>query len=90
VFRSLKHIYVQAIDDVHAKTLATASTLSKDFDQKMKGEKKVDEAKEVGRLIAQRLKALGINKIVFDRGRFLYHGRVKALAEAVRENGLKF
>jgi len=56
----------------------------------MKGEKKVDEAKEVGRLIAQRLKALGINKIVFDRGRFLYHGRVKALAEAVRENGLKF
>ena len=90
VFRSTKHIYAQAINDTQASTLATASTLCKDLAEKIKGKKKTDVAKEVGRLIAERLKALGVDKVIFDRGRFLYHGRVKALAEAARENGLKF
>jgi large subunit ribosomal protein L18 len=90
VFRSTKHIYAQAINDTQASTLATASTLCKDLAEKIKGKKKTDVAKEVGRLIAERLKALGVDKVIFDRGRFLYHGRVKALADAARENGLKF
>ena len=90
VFRSDKHIYVQAINDTQASTLATASTLCKELAKKIKDKKKVDVAKEVGKLIAERLKAKGIEKVVFDRGRFLYHGRIKALAEAARESGLKF
>ncbi|KUG22745.1 lsu ribosomal protein l18p (l5e) [hydrocarbon metagenome] len=90
VFRSEKHIYVQAINDTKASTLATASTLCKELASRIKGKKKVEVAKEVGKLIAERLKAQGIDKVVFDRGRFLYHGRVKALADAARENGLKF
>jgi large subunit ribosomal protein L18 len=90
VFRSEKHIYAQAINDTKASTLATASTLCEELSSKIKGKKKVEVAKEVGKLIAERLKALGIDKVVFDRGRFLYHGRVKALADAARENGLKF
>jgi large subunit ribosomal protein L18 len=90
VFRSDRHIYVQAINDVKANTVATASTLSKELAKTMTGKKKADVAREVGKLIAERLKALGIEKVVFDRGRFLYHGRVKALADAARENGLKF
>lgn len=90
VFRSDRHIYVQAINDVQAVTVATASTLSKELAGKMKDKKKVDVARDVGRLIAEQLKARGIHQVVFDRGRFLYHGRVKALAEAARESGLKF
>ena len=90
VFRSDKHIYVQAINDTKASTVATASTLCEELAEKIKGKKKVDVAKEVGKLIAKRLQSLGVDKVVFDRGRFLYHGRVKALAEAARENGLKF
>jgi len=90
VFRSDKHIYAQAINDSRGTTLATASTLCKDLSQQIKGKKKTEVAKEVGKLIAVRLQALGIDKIVFDRGRFLYHGRVKSLAEGARENGLKF
>ena len=90
VFRSDKHIYVQAINDTQASTLATASTLCKELAKNIKGKKKVEVAKEVGKLIAARLKVLGVDKVVFDRGRFLYHGRVKALADAARENGLKF
>jgi len=90
VFRSDKHIYVQAINDAQASTLATASTLCKELASKIKGKKKVDVAKEVGKLIAIRLQSLGVDKVVFDRGSFLYHGRVKALADAARENGLKF
>jgi large subunit ribosomal protein L18 len=90
VFRSDNHIYVQAINDTQASTLATASTLCKELADKIKDKKKVDVAKEVGKLIAERLKAKGIEKVVFDRGRFLYHGRVKALADAARESGLKF
>ena len=90
VFRSDRHIYAQAINDVQGTTLATASTLCKDLTQSIKGKKKVEVAREVGKLIATRLQALGVDKIVFDRGRFLYHGRVKALADGARENGLKF
>jgi large subunit ribosomal protein L18 len=90
VFRSDSHIYVQAINDAQGSTIATASTLSKELAGKMKGKKKVDVAKEVGKLIATNLQSLGVDKVVFDRGRFLYHGRVKALADAARENGLKF
>jgi len=90
VFRSDKHIYVQAVDDVQAKTLTTASTLCKEAVEKIRGKKKTDAAEEVGKLIAQRLFSIGVNKVVFDRGRFLYHGRVKALAEAARNSGLKF
>jgi len=90
VFRSDKHIYAQVINDVHGTTIATASTLSKELAGKLGGKKKVDVAREVGKLIAERLQTLGVEKVVFDRGRFLYHGRVKALADAARENGLKF
>lgn len=90
VFRTDKHIYVQAIDDAQAKTLATASTLCKEAADKINSKKKTDAAGEVGKLIAQRLISIGIDKVVFDRGRFLYHGRVKALAEAARNSGLKF
>lgn len=90
VFRSDKHIYVQAINDTTANTLATASTLCKELAKNIKDKKKTDVAREVGKLIAERLKGRGIDKVVFDRGRFLYHGRVKALAEAARESGLKF
>ncbi len=90
VFRSAKHIYAQAINDVQGSTLATASTLSKDIAETIKGKKKEDVAKEVGKLIASNLKSIGVDKVVFDRGRFLYHGRIKALADAARENGLKF
>jgi len=90
VFRSDKHIYVQVINDTQGTTMAAASTLSKELAGKLKGIKKVDVAREVGKLIAARLQVQGIDKVVFDRGRFLYHGRVKALAEAARENGLKF
>lgn len=90
VFRSDKHIYAQAINDVQGTTLAAASTLSKELSSKIKGKKKAEVAGEVGKLIASRLQALGVDKVIFDRGRFLYHGRVKALADGARENGLKF
>jgi len=90
IFRSDKHIYAQVINDAEGRTLATASTLSKELAGKLKGTKKVDVAREVGKLIAARLQTIGVEKVVFDRGRFLYHGRVKALADAARENGLKF
>lgn len=90
VFRSDRHIYAQAINDAQGSTLTTASTLCKELAKKIKDMKKVEIAKEVGKLIATRLQTLGVDKVVFDRGRFLYHGRVKALAEGARENGLKF
>ncbi|MFO7568941.1 MAG: 50S ribosomal protein L18 [Smithellaceae bacterium] len=90
VFRSDRHIYAQVINDDQGTTIATASTLSKELAGKLTGKKKVDVAREVGRLIADQLKTLGVEKVVFDRGRFLYHGRVKALADAARENGLQF
>lgn len=90
VFRSLKHVYVQAVDDRHGRTLASASTLDPELRGKLRTGGNVDAARAVGALIAQRLKGMGIETVVFDRGGYLYHGRVKALAEAAREGGLKF
>lgn len=90
VFRSASHIYVQAVADDVGRTIAEASTLSKELTDSLKGLKKVDAAKTVGRLVAKRLIDAGIEGCVFDRGRFLYHGRVKALAEGAREAGLVF
>jgi large subunit ribosomal protein L18 len=109
VYRSLNHIYVQVIDDLHGKTLVSASTAE---GQKAKGKKaegkkaedhedegkkaqrpsggNVASAKAVGKAIAERAKAQGVTKVVFDRGGYIYHGRVKALADAAREAGLKF
>jgi large subunit ribosomal protein L18 len=89
VFRSSKHIYVQAIDDSNGSTVATASTLSAGVKGAVEGTK-VDEAKAVGTAIAKALKEKGIEQVIFDRNGYLYHGRVKALAEGAREAGLKF
>jgi len=88
VFRSAKNIYVQAIDDVQQKTLASASTKEKDFTLPNGGN--CAAAKEVGKLIAERLQASNIQDVVFDRNGFIYHGRIKDLAQAAREAGLKF
>ncbi len=90
VFRSTKHIFVQVIDDSKGHTLAAASTLDKDIRAQAKELSKVEEAKRVGKLIAERAQAAGIKQVVFDRGGFRYHGRVKALADASREAGLEF
>ena len=90
VHRTGKQIYAQIICDIQGKTLAAASTLEKTLKEKLKSGANKDAASEVGRLVAQRAKKAGIEKIVFDRGRYLYHGRVKALAEGAREGGLKF
>ena len=90
VFRSAKHIYAQVIDDVDGKTLAHASTLSKDVRGPASDATKSDAAKMVGKAIAAALIAKGITKVVFDRNGYLYHGRVRALADAAREAGLKF
>jgi large subunit ribosomal protein L18 len=90
VFRSLKHISVQAIDDERGHTLASASTLERHLREALKSGGNIEAARAVGGLIAERLKALGIETVVFDRGGYLYHGRVKALAEAARAGGLKF
>ena len=87
VFRSAKHIYAQIIDDVNGVTLASASSLAKDLD--VNGGN-VEGAKKVGELIAKAAADKGIKDVVFDRGGYLYHGRVQALAEAARENGLNF
>ncbi|MCG1010403.1 50S ribosomal protein L18 [Salinicoccus sp. ID82-1] len=88
VYRSNKHIYAQLIDDSQKVTLASASTQDSDFNSNIGSN--VDAAAEVGTLIAKRAKDKGIESVVFDRGGYLYHGRVKALAEAARENGLQF
>lgn len=90
VFRSSGHIYVQAIADDVGRTLAEASTMSRDLRGTVGGMKKMEAAREVGKEVARRLLAKGVKEVVFDRGRFLYHGRVKALAEAARESGLQF
>lgn len=89
VFRSEKHIYAQIINDVEGVTLCTASTVDPDLRGKVKGTN-IEGAKQVGALIAQRAQAKGIKKVVFDRGGYLYHGRVAALAAAAREAGLEF
>jgi large subunit ribosomal protein L18 len=90
VFRSAKHVYAQVIDDASGKTLAHASTLSKELKGKLEGLKKSDEAKAVGKLIAELCKTKKIDKVVFDRNGYIYHGRIKALADAAREAGLQF
>ena len=90
VFRSCKHIYAQIVDDGKGQTLAAASTLSGELKDQMSGLKKIDAAKAVGKLLAAKAKAQGIDKVVFDRNGFLYHGRVKAVADSCRENGLDF
>ncbi|MCG3139796.1 MAG: 50S ribosomal protein L18 [Anaerolineae bacterium] len=90
VFRSSKHIFAQVIDDSRGHTLAAASTLDADIRAQAKELNKVEEAKRVGKLVAERAQAAGIKKVVFDRGGFRYHGRVKALADASREAGLEF
>lgn len=88
VFRSTKHIYAQIIDDLAGRTLASASTREADFKGSYAGN--AEAAKKIGALIASRAKEAGIESVVFDRGGHRYHGRVKALAEAAREGGLKF
>jgi large subunit ribosomal protein L18 len=89
VYRSLQHIYVQVIDDLSGKTLVSASTAEgKKEDRRTGGN--VASAKTVGKIIAERAQAKGVTKVVFDRGGYLYHGRVKALADAAREAGLQF
>ncbi len=90
VFRSNQHIYAQVIDDVNGHTIVAASTLDTGLRPQLDGTSKVEEAKLVGRLVAERAREAGIDKVVFDRGGYLYHGRVKALAEAARETGLEF
>jgi large subunit ribosomal protein L18 len=90
VFRSSKHIYAQVVDDVAGKTVAHASTLSRDVRTDLSEANKSGAAKKVGAAIAKVLLATGIDKVVFDRNGYLYHGRVRALADAAREAGLKF
>lgn len=90
VFRSSRHIYVQAIADDVSQTLAFASTLSKELKGNLGGLNKSQAAREVGKLLAKKLTSQNVSSAVFDRGRFLYHGRVKALAEGARETGLTF
>ena len=86
VYRSLNHIYAQVIDDTKGETLVSASTLA----LKLKTGGNVSSAKEIGKAVAEKAVAQGIKRVVFDRGGFLYHGRIKALAEAAREAGLEF
>jgi large subunit ribosomal protein L18 len=90
VHRSSKHIYAQVIDDVKGATVAAASSLEKAMRERLKTGADVEAAKAVGKLVAERAIANGIKNVVFDRGRYLFHGRVKALADAAREGGLSF
>jgi large subunit ribosomal protein L18 len=90
VHRSSKNIYAQVIDDVTGRTMAAASSLDKDLKAKLKTGADKAAASEVGKLVAARAKAAGIETVVFDRGGFMYHGRIQALAEAAREGGLHF
>lgn len=90
IFRSGKHIYAQLIDDAQGRTLAAASTVDKEIRGKIKSGCTIEAAKFVGQLIAVRAKDVKVEKVVFDRGGYLFHGRVKALADAAREAGLSF
>jgi large subunit ribosomal protein L18 len=90
VFRSIDHIYAQVIDDRARRTLASASSADKETKKSLKGGGNIAAAKVVGKIIAERAKAAGVTKVVFDRGGYKYHGRVKALADAAREAGLQF
>ncbi len=90
VFRSGKHIYAQVIDDAHGRTLAAASSLDKNLRASLRTGADKSAATAVGKLVAERAIAAGVKDVVFDRGAYLYHGRVKALADAAREGGLAF
>lgn len=90
VFRSNNNIHAQIIDDVNGVTLAAASTLDKELKGKLKSSSNKEAAAAVGKLVAKRAKEAKVEEVVFDRGSFLYHGRIKSLAEAAREAGLKF
>ncbi|MEJ5329537.1 MAG: 50S ribosomal protein L18 [Desulfobaccales bacterium] len=90
VFRSASHIYGQIIDDTRGHTLAAASTLSPELKDQIAGLKKVEAAKLVGKLLAEKARLAGVERVIFDRNGFLYHGRVKALADSAREHGLIF
>ena len=90
VFRSSKHIYAQVIDDLKGETLASASSLEKTMRESGNTGANIDAAKAVGKLLAERAAQKGVKEVVFDRGQYLYHGRVKALADAAREGGLSF
>ncbi|HMZ06521.1 MAG TPA: 50S ribosomal protein L18 [Anaerolineales bacterium] len=90
VFKSLTGIYAQIIDDMEGNTLVSASTVDKELREQMKGMKKTEQAKAVGKAIAERAKSKGIASVVFDRGGFRYTGRIKALADGAREGGLQF
>jgi large subunit ribosomal protein L18 len=90
VFRSSKHIYAQVIDDAHGQTVVSASSLEEDMRGSLKTGANIEAAKAVGKRLAERAAAKGIKAVVFDRGGYLYHGRVKALADAAREGGLDF
>ncbi|MGE0846305.1 MAG: 50S ribosomal protein L18 [Flavobacteriaceae bacterium] len=90
VYRSSKNIYAQVIDDASGTTLAAASTMEKDLRGKLKTGADTAAAAEIGKLVAERAKKAGVSKVVFDRGAYLFHGRVKALADAAREGGLEF
>ena len=90
VFRSSKHIYAQLIDDVNANTIVSATTVDPAFKKKMSSTGNIAAAKLLGQILAERALEKGVKKVVYDRGGFLYHGRVKALAKAARESGLEF
>jgi large subunit ribosomal protein L18 len=90
VFRSSKHIYAQVIDDAAGATVASASSMEKDLRGNLKTGADIGAAKAVGKLLAERAAAKGVKEVVFDRGGYIYHGRVKALADAAREGGLSF
>jgi large subunit ribosomal protein L18 len=90
VYRSAEHIYAQVIDDLAGHTLASASTVDKELRKEVAGKNKTEAARIVGKTVAERAKKAGITTVVFDRGGWRYHGRVKALAESARESGLEF
>jgi len=90
VYRSVAHIYAQVIDDRGGRTIVSASSVDKETKKNLKGGGNIASAKAVGKVIAERAKAAGVTQVVFDRGGYKYHGRVKALADAAREAGLKF
>ena len=90
VFRSLRHIYAHLIDDTQGKTLLTVSTLSPELKAELKTGGNIEAARKVGKLLGEKAKEKGITKVVFDRGGYKYHGKVKALADAAREAGLEF
>ena len=90
IYRSLKYVYAQIVDDAQGKTLVAASTAEKRVRGDLKQAGNIEASKAVGKAIAERARAKGIEAVVFDRGGYLYHGRIKAVAEAARESGLKF